>query len=238
MNNVNNETPEKTLQASALQHSVEEDYLNSLLSPLLVNEERNDPVMSQTGSEKSTHQPAVVHDVKNDDKETDSTQSSNPSDVAGAINGSLQSMRQMTPFSCQLVSVAGLKLALPLFSYTKILPWSDQLVLEQCKQPCLIGHVQYDVCVFDVVDLARLITGRPANDQANNGEHFCSHVLLLQDGSTCLPCNDLLDIVTLEPEKVCWRNSDSKRIWLAGTVKDEGYALLDIEGIMKLIEHC
>lgn len=241
MNNTKNEPLVHSMQTASVQQSVEEAYLNSLLNSYSINEEHDVSVLSEPIHTKpeiipeAVQQPAVPNNVKNSEDQSNLKESSSSVSVTDVTEKSVQETWPQVPFACQLITVAGLKLALPLSSYTQIFPWPCELMPAKNNETPIAGHMQHGVCSFDIVDLTGLILNRPVAETIQNNQYSYSHVLLLQDGSTCLPCDDLLEMITLNPDKVCWRSSDSPRTWLAGTVKDEGFALLDSEKIMQLL---
>lgn len=243
MNNVENEKLLRPLQAATLQQSVEEAYLDSLLSPLPDNGEqgicvhqasvKEEPVNTPESVEYPEQQSTEINAVSNDTN-TDSPQLDEKSVKADSVDDNINESWPQLPFVCQLINLAGLKLALPLSGFTQVLPWPGEVISAGNGQESLVGHMKSGACVFDIVDLAGLIMNKALAQTDSNGKYPYSHVLLLQDGSTCLPCDDMLETVTVDPDKVCWRNPDSQRIWLAGTVKEDGFALLDAEKIMQL----
>lgn len=241
MNNTKNEPLAHSVQTASVQQSVEEAYLNSLLNSFSINEEHDVPALSESIHAKSViisepvPLPAAPNNATNNDDRENLKESSSSVSVTNVTEKSLQETWPQVPFACQLITVAGLKLALPVSSYTQIFPWPGELVPAKNNETPVAGHMQHGVCSFDIVDLTGLILNRSTTEATKNNQYSYSHVMLLQDGSTCLPCGDLLEMITVDPDKVCWRSSDSPRTWLAGTVKDEGFALLDSEKIMQLL---
>ena len=231
---IDNKQPAQNVQTLAVQQSIEEAYLDSLLSSSHAIQgtgdsiesvsEKNNPVITVEPAQQTTLNKAA--NMQSDDK------------VAPDIkNELLTGAHPQLPFVCQLISVSGLKLALQLSTYTQIISWPEELLPVSNNQQHLIGQMKSGACVFDIVDLAELITGQATAMSVENNIYPYSHVLLLQDGITCIPCEAVLETVTVNPEKVCWRNPDSHRTWLAGTVKDDGFALLDTDNIMKSLEN-
>lgn len=240
MNNVKNEQSEQALQiVPGVQQSVEEAYLNTLLSPVLINNGDDYPDLAESMHSNPVIMPEVerkateLHSMENEGNEYDLKEQAASTHIVNDVSENIQEAWPQVAFACQLISVAGLNLALPLSTYTHVIPWPGELQPAKDGEAYLAGHMQHGVCDFDIVDLTGLIMNRKVTDMVENSRH--THVILLQDGSTCLPCDGLLDIVTVDPDKVCWRSPDSKRIWLAGTVKDKSFALLDTERIMRLL---
>lgn len=247
MINIKNGQPVHAIQSISVQQSAEEAYLSSLLSPVSEHDAHEDDVELQTMYSESDvkSEPVSVpvpeqqldtpKQAKVEKTEPESVEMLNRSDAPESVNGDYQLNRPQLPFACQLISVAGLRLALPLSSFSQILPWPENIVPAINAKSRLIGHMHHRTSVLDIVDLSGIIMNRESGELTQNGNNQYSSVILLQGGNTCLPCDEVIDVVTVNPDKVCWRNTGSQRIWLAGTIKNEGYALLDVEGIMRLL---
>jgi purine-binding chemotaxis protein CheW len=61
------------------------------------------------------------------------------------------------------------------------------------------------------------------------------HIVMIGEGEWALTCEDVSSIITIDPNKVRWRTSRTKRPWLAGTVIEHLCALLDVEELAKLL---
>lgn len=143
---------------------------------------------------------------------------------------------RQTPFVCQLLRVSALKFALPLSTFSQVIPWLELKINEVNKGACLIGQVESDKQIIDVIDLVSLVVpkSRQMNFPATINKSLAG-IILLQEGSRGLAYDELLELVTIEPKTVCWRSTSSEHPWLAGTVKRDGYALLDVDGIQHFI---
>lgn len=230
---IDNEQSAKNIQTLAAQQSIEEAYLDSLLGAASLT--RGPAENTNTKPEQAS--PGIIQEPSQQPAlESTSSKQNDKENALGIDEEVLQGTRPQLPFVCQLISIAGLKLALKLSNYTQVLSWPEEILPVSDGQKHLIGHMKSGACVFDIVDLTELIIGQAAAMSVENDIYPYSHVMLLQDGSTCIPCENILETVTVNPEKVCWRSSDSHRIWLAGTVKEDGFALLDTENIMQSLE--
>ena len=95
---------------------------------------------------------------------------------------------------------------------------------------------EHDNKQLDFIDLGSLIFNRSHQNTNQTSVHDSyNSIILLADNKTCLPCENIIDMVTINPDKVCWRSDSSERKWLAGTFKKENYILLDLDGIMQLL---
>jgi purine-binding chemotaxis protein CheW len=136
------------------------------------------------------------------------------------------------PFPCLLLRMAGLTLALPLVKLNRILPWTE-LTPIPCYASWLLGVMQVDGIKrqVKVVDTLGFVTPerKPAEPKTPQ------HIVMIGEGEWALTCEDVSSIITIDPNKVRWRTSRTKRPWLAGTVIEHLCALLDVEELAKLL---
>jgi purine-binding chemotaxis protein CheW len=62
------------------------------------------------------------------------------------------------------------------------------------------------------------------------------YLITLGDSPWGLLAENLVNNITLQPDDVKWRTSDSKRPWLAGVIKEKMCALIDVENLNRLLE--
>ncbi|MCK7583675.1 MAG: chemotaxis protein CheW [Chromatiales bacterium] len=142
------------------------------------------------------------------------------------------------PFPCLLLKINGLSLALPLVKLNRILDWIEPTPIPGYL-PWLLGMVPAATLErnLKVVDTARFVIPErlpPATDAGAGGNPH-RHIVMIGDGEWDSPCEDVSEIMTIDPDKVRWRTSRSKRPWLAGTVIDHLCALLDAEQLAEML---
>jgi purine-binding chemotaxis protein CheW len=142
------------------------------------------------------------------------------------------------PFPCLLLKLQGLSLALPLVKLHRILPWTEPTLIPGYV-PWLLGMVRTEGLDRNlrVVDTARFIMPErlpPATDAVPAGNSF-HHIVMIGEGEWGLTCEDVSEVITIDPSKVRWRTSRSKRPWLAGTVVEHLCALLDAEQLAEML---
>ena len=230
MSNGNTEQRIHAIHKTGSQQQVEEAYLDDLLNTGAVHNDQVETELPDVSSEANraavSCQPspeAVSQPVE--------TQSGN----MDAVTPGNALREESVPFACQLIVLAGLRLAIPLSGFTRVLPWPDRLLSAEKPQTWRLGEMQYGDRRLDIINMAGLIFNRQQQSAPDEStEYSYTSLVLLQDGQTCLPCDEVGDMVTIDPAGVRWRSSDSERLWLAGTIRQEGYALLDLDGIMQL----
>lgn len=128
----------------------------------------------------------------------------------------------------QLVSVDGLKLAIPLSEITMVVDHDNSII----KGKLLLHHEEQ----LTIVSLAELIhTNDKTKDKVLNAGSDNKQFLLIQHRQLAIECHKIHEIESIEKNLVCWRNENSQRKWLAGTVKQLGVAILDMTELQLLI---
>lgn len=208
----------------AMQRTVEEAYLDDLLHPISNSELQISDVLLDMQDNNAQSLTSEEEQVDNEAEVRVDTTDNNQA-----------SINQDIPFACQLIVLDGLKLAVPLSAFKQVIPWSGELIKLAEPRPWIKGQMRNGQQLLDIVDLSALMHNRQTQPDIDNQNDKFKSVLLLLGQTICLPCEDVFEIVTVEPDSVCWRSSNSQRLWLAGTVKQEGYAILDIDGIIQLL---
>lgn len=143
------------------------------------------------------------------------------------------------PFPCLLLKVHGLSLALPLVKLNRILTWAEPTLipgyaswlLGVLRPPGLERNLKVvDTAVFVMPE--RLPAGSATNPVDG---HESRHIVMIGNGEWGLTCEDVSSIISIDPDRVRWRTSRSKRPWLAGTVTEHLCALLDTERLAEIL---
>lgn len=144
--------------------------------------------------------------------------------------------RALTRFEAQLFSVAGITLAVPLSRLSGVIDAEQPLAPVSGDSPMFIGTVSCNGVQSRVLDTARLVlpADRAAALDPVTGERAAS-LVLIDEGRWALACKQIGDVVELDSSDIKWRSDSSKRLWLAGTVRDRACALLDVEQLVLLL---
>lgn len=152
---------------------------------------------------------------------------------ASGNNDQTESVDLRLPFMCQLIKVAGIKLALPLSSFIRILQSAEIPESVKSNGDFLLEKMQIDGHQISIVDLAHIILPAGKLKQLiKSRKNKWGSIIIMQNVKFALACDEVLDTVMLSPEEVCCRSLSSQRYWLAGTIKSGGYALLDIDELL------
>lgn len=147
--------------------------------------------------------------------------SSLPSQAAApaAVNGSYQ-----------MISVSGVTLGVPSAAIDNIAPLDSIRCTTSAASDGTLGCYAEGAITITVVDTARLLLPDQAAAPAHSG-----FVLRLKNQPWALRCDAVGSTFAPVPEAIHWRGASGKRLWLAGTVREPGCALLDIPELLKLL---
>lgn len=145
-----------------------------------------------------------------------------------------------TDFECQIFNIAGLSIAVATESISEIVKQQTlQSDSEPSKTSILAGTINAGGETIKVIDLEYLVmSGIGDRDELRKHKHSLVDIVLIKGSTTGFIGNQLIDRQTISNQQVHWRDEKSERIWLAGTVAQRGVALLDIEGVIKLLNRC
>lgn len=140
-------------------------------------------------------------------------------------------------FQCLLFKVAGLSLAVPLVHLNGVIPYPHDKVTPMPNRSALfLGLTHYQDYNVKVVDTARVVLPEDTrNGELDPPEERLSNIILTGGGEWGLACDAIGDVLTLQSADVRWRTTQGKRPWLAGTVREHLCALLDTEGMARLL---
>lgn len=134
---------------------------------------------------------------------------------------------------CLIFKVAGLKLAIPLPLLGGVFPVTDKITPLIGQHAWSLGVWQGEDGKLTIIDSARLIMPERNVNLSDSGYAF---FIQLDRSPWALACQEICDTVTLKMDSIKWRGDTSKRPWLAGTVIAEMCALVDVPGVLALLE--
>ena len=143
------------------------------------------------------------------------------------------------PFQILLFEVAGLKLAVPLIELCGVIKWNDSVTEMPGHADFYLGILQHLGYKIAVIDTAKMVL--PVNKQSSligdNPRERVNHIVMIDDYKWGLACDKIGEVITLKPEEVRWRTSNTTRSWLAGTVIEHMCALLNSEGFSSMLKN-
>jgi purine-binding chemotaxis protein CheW len=136
-------------------------------------------------------------------------------------------------FQALFFTVAGLKVALPLKALGgihKMMPISSL----PGQPEWLKGVMLYREQKINVVDTALWVMPEKY-DQGLAEKLNYQYVIMLGNSHWGLACDTLVNTIALEQDEVKWRETEGKRPWLAGLIKQHMCALLDVDALIALL---
>lgn len=140
-------------------------------------------------------------------------------------------------FQCLLFNVAGITLAVPLEKLSGVIPWNGNLTPMPGHTAAFLGLLRHQDKNVKVMDAAQIILPEKQKNAIQvEPEERIHKIILMDEGRWGLACDDVGEVITLEPADVRWRTAQSKRPWLAGTVSERLCALLDTDVFATMLE--
>lgn len=141
------------------------------------------------------------------------------------------------PFQALLFKVAGLTLAVPLAELNGVVEWTDAVTEMPGHADFYMGILQHLGESVAVIDTARLVFPRDklVTLAGDNPRERVKRIVLIGDGKWGLACDEVDEVITLQPDDVRWRTNRTTRYWLLGTVIEHMCALLDVAGFERML---
>lgn len=138
------------------------------------------------------------------------------------------------PFQVLFFTISGLRLAVPLDRLDGIVKWVDPTPIP--KMPGWhLGLVKYQGVTVNVVDVTHIITV-PSHLKHEKLSKY-QFIVMIGGKRWGIGADAISTVVTLTPEQVKWHNyAESTRPWLAGTVKEQMCALIEVDGLLAMLE--
>ena len=141
-----------------------------------------------------------------------------------------------TNFQALLFKVAGLTLAVPLIELSGIQEWhGEQVTPMPGRISWYLGLMQYRGHSVPVIDTAELVLPADRLQRLEAAATRLNRVVFIDDGRWGLACDEVAEVISLEPEQVRWRSNRTKRRWLAGTVIEQMCAIIDPPAFARML---
>jgi purine-binding chemotaxis protein CheW len=140
-------------------------------------------------------------------------------------------------FQAMLFKVAGLTLAVPLIELSGVQEWGAHKVTP------LPGHVLWFLGLtlyrdhnVPVIDTAQLVLPEERRQRLTGSpEERLTRIVFIGEGRWGLACDEVAQVISLEPGQVRWRTQRTSRAWLAGTVIEHMCALIDPSAFAQML---
>ena len=128
------------------------------------------------------------------------------------------------------LSVVGLSLALPMERITEVIAYNEAKVNLLNRDGTILGSMTYGEREIIVLDTASIIVPQNhARRTAMLERKNYQHILVLDKGSLAIAVDTLDEEVYLPTDNIRWNAATSQHTWLAGTMVDYGYALVNAD---------
>lgn len=139
-------------------------------------------------------------------------------------------------FQCLSFQVAGVTLAAPLEKLHGIVELTEQITELPGYAPWVMGLLPNRGQNVQAIDIAEIIMPDDRRIDVCPAAERVKYLILVDGGRFGLAADSISQVLTLEPEDVRWRNTRSRRPWLAGTVIDKMCALLELDKLCVQLE--
>ena len=142
------------------------------------------------------------------------------------------------PFKVLFFYVAGIKLAVPLIELCGVVKRTSSVTQMPGHADFYMGILRHLKRNIAVIDAAKMVL--PDNKQAqligDKPRERVKHIVLIGDYSWGLACDKIGEVITLQPDDIRWKKSNTGQIWLSGTVVKHMCALLNSEGFTSILK--
>ncbi|MBT0584897.1 chemotaxis protein CheW [Alteromonas oceanisediminis] len=155
------------------------------------------------------------------------------SDATGSQPQSLLADRVSGRFQALFFEVAGLTMAVPLIDLGGI-HQIDKIGPLFGKPDWFMGVMLHRDEKINVVNSAKWVMPEKYTQKLEEKLHY-QYIIMLADSPWGFASDKLINTVELNKSDVKWRQSDGKRPWLAGMVKERMCALIDVYQLTSLL---
>ena len=135
-------------------------------------------------------------------------------------------------FECLIFRVAGLQLAVPLVLLGQVHRLDRKLTPLAGRPSWFMGLLNTRDQRIRVADTAMWVMPDRYKGQYRDQYHF---VIQLGDSPWGLACDEVAQSFRVHPDEVKWRGEGGRRQWLAGTIKKQMCALLDVSRLADML---
>ncbi len=141
-------------------------------------------------------------------------------------------------FQAMMFKVAGLALAVPLIELNGVVECDlSDVTAMPGHADFYLGLMNYLEKSVPLVDTARFVL--PPDKlkilAGDDPKERITRVVMIQDCNYGLACDEVNEVITLNPDSVRWRSQRTQRRWLAGTVVEHMCALIDANAFAELL---
>ncbi len=143
----------------------------------------------------------------------------------------------LQPFQAMVFKVGELSLAIPLTELGGVVEWQVEQLQGSSDNGLFLGYYQHDGQSVRVVDTTRLVFAGSQFDnmiQTPAGQRV-TRIILIEQAKWGLAVDAVHEVISIQPTRVNWRSTRTRRQWLAGTMLDEMIVVLDARSTAKIL---
>lgn len=141
---------------------------------------------------------------------------------------------EKSPFSCLLIGLGNVRLAVPMSSLFGIRRMPEKPVRLPGSPPWVVGMLGGGDDKVQVVDLAALLSGDGAAALPQRGT--ARHAVIIAEGRWAIGCEAASRTLRVDPVLVHWSGGNARRSWLAGIVPGELCTLVDARALVRWLD--
>ncbi len=167
-----------------------------------------------------------------------------PADSVVAVDKVEENNRQSDPqlntqlnttdsFQCRLLHSCGITIAVPLDDISQLIEIPEDLEINNRLASLCYGTLEWENKQIFILRMPLIIFDN--TDEAQKAPEDEQKIIVLKNKNIAFMCNEIPGTVSVNPREVLWRDSNSRRLWMAGMATKQGYAILDAQGLLQLM---
>ena len=138
------------------------------------------------------------------------------------------------PFECLLVKLAGMDILVPAMTVTFIDKVNKKITRLPLEAEAFQGVITLRDKSIAVIDLFSLISKKiSSNDHQTMQveEHYINNVIVMEDDSYALSCDEVSEMIMLQPEDVRWNNVAFNNPMFCGVVPEYLCPIINLDSL-------
>lgn len=138
------------------------------------------------------------------------------------------------PFKCLLIKTAGMNFMIPALTVSYIEQVKKNIIRIPLERDAFQGVISLRGQSVAVIDLFKLVSGHAAIDNRQTSKittHKIEHVMVMENASYALACDEVSEMITLEAEDVRWNKKAYASPFYTGVVKEYLCPLINVDTV-------
>ncbi len=143
----------------------------------------------------------------------------------------------LQPFQAMIFKVGELSLAIPLTELVGVIEWRPEPLEGASDDGICLGYYPHEGQLVSVMDMAKLVFAGSQYGDLSQAEpcQRITRIILINDMKWGLAVDVVHEVRVIQPTRVNWRSTRTRRQWLAGTMLDEMVVVLDARSTAKIL---